>query len=94
MQPYPQERGITEDYMLAAISISIVCVLWIVFNEAVIKIANITASFPLESQASSIVSLLVTIWRALPVAIIIGVLVWVLMRAVKREPYAQYTGWT
>lgn len=96
------ERGIIRDFMLVVIVVTLVCVLWIVFNEAVWQLSDMAitqtenlhidnSDFPdPASSAKAVIDFAVLIWRVLPVAIIIGVWAWGLMRAFKYEPYTQY----
>lgn len=94
MYPQPPEprRSIVEDYALVVIFVSIICFIWIIFNEVVIKVADIAAGYT-TSEGAAILNFIVLIWRILPVALIIGIWAWAFMRAFRgREPYQQYGG--
>lgn len=98
------ERGIIRDFMIVVIIVSFVCVLWIIFNECVMSLGDIgieqtenchidNPDFPdPASSAKGIIDFLVLVWRVLPVALILGVWAWGIMRAFKHEPYTQYPG--
>jgi len=92
MQPQVGQRGIVEDYVLVTIVVVIVSVCWIIGNEVVLKIGNMGLEL-VEGSAAALINTLILFWRIAPVILIIGVLVWAVARAFKKEPYAQYTGW-
>ena len=93
MRPYQAEqRGIVEDYVLVTIVVVIVSVCWTIGNEVVLKIGNMGLEL-VEGTAAALINTLILFWRIAPVILIIGVLVWAVARAFKKEPYAQYTGW-
>jgi len=89
MQPYPEESNIVKDYMLVAIVVCLISVLWIFLNEVVIKIANVGIEWG-GIEGGSIINTLILVWRILPIVTIIGVLAWAFMRATKHEPYQQW----
>lgn len=96
------ERGIIRDFMIVVVVVSFVCALWICTNEIVLQLGDIgieqtenlhidNPDFPdPASSAKGIIDFLVLVWRVLPVALIIGVWAWGIMRAFKHEPYTQY----
>ena len=92
MQPQVGQRGIVEDYVLVTIVVVIVSVCWIIGNEVVLKIGNMGLEL-VEGSAAALINTLILFWRIAPVILIIGVLVWAVARAFKKEPYIQYTGW-
>jgi hypothetical protein len=90
-------KSIEQAMPFILVVVCLVCGLWIVFNEAVIKMANIGTVCAAGEPRAEIMSWLIMFWRILSVGIIIGVLAWAFMRAVKKGSYAQYiaqyTGW-
>lgn len=96
MQPYQQpyhESNIVKDYALVIIFVCLVAVLWIIFNEVVMKVGN--AAFDIVGTtgiAANLLNFLILIYRVTPIAMILGVFVWVFLRAVRREPFQQQVG--
>ncbi len=93
MMPSRYEEGssILKDYALVIIFVHFVAVLWIILNEAVMGIGNVGLDM-VEGTATDLINFLILIWRIIPIGMIIGVWVWVFLRAVRREPYQQYAG--
>ena len=78
----PKQKSIEEAIPFMLVVVCLVCGLWIVFNEAVIKMTNMDTVYAAGGPGTEILS----------VGIIIGVSAWAFMRTIKKESYAQYTG--
>ena len=91
MQPYHQESSILKDYALVIIFVHFVAALWIILNEAVVGVANVGLDL-VAGTAADIINFLVLIYRIVPIGMIIGIWIYVFVRAVKREPYQQWVG--
>jgi len=91
---YPEENtSIIRDYALVIISVHVVAFLWIIFNEAVMGVGNAALDLVgTTGTAADLVNFLILIYRMIPIGLIIGIWVWVFLRATKREPYQQYVG--
>ena len=85
-------KSIEQAIPFILVVVCLVCGLWIVFNEVVIKMANIGTVCAAGGPGAEIMNWLIMFWRILSVGIIIGVSAWAFMRAIKKESYAQYTG--
>ena len=85
----PRQRGITEDYILVVVVVSLLCFLWILFNEVVMKFSNIAIPYA-GTQGGEIIGWIIMFWRIMPVITFIGVLVWAVMRSTKKEPFSEY----
>jgi len=96
MQPYQQpyqSSNIIKDYALVIIFVCLVAVLWIIFNEVVMKMGN--AAFDIVGTTGTpadLLNFLILIYRATPIAMVLGVFVWCFLRAVRQEPYKQQIG--
>ena len=85
-----QEESILKQYALAIIFVHVLAMVWILLNEAVMGIGN--AAFDMvgtTGQAADMINFLILIYRVIPIGMIIGVWVWIFLRAAKREPYYQ-----
>ena len=91
MQPYPQESNILKDYALAIIFVHFTAVLWIILNEVVMKVGNVALDM-VAGTAADLINFLILIWRVFPIGMIIGVWIWVFLRAARREPYQLWIG--
>lgn len=88
-----QESSVIRDYALVIIFVCTLAVLWIIFNEVVMKVGN--ATFDIVGTtgiAADLVNFIILIYRMIPIGMIIGVFVWCFLRAVKKEPYQQFVG--
>lgn len=85
----PRQKSIIEDYVLVVVVVSMLCALWILFNEVIMKFSNIALGYA-GAQGGEIIGWIITFWRIMPVITFIGVLVWAIMRATKREPYQEW----
>ena len=86
-----EESSIVKDYAKVIIFVCMLATLWIAFNECVMKIGNITLGM-VSGIAADLVNFLILIWRITPIGMVIGVFIWVFLRAVRREPYQRYVG--
>lgn len=94
MQPYQQPyqgSNIIKDYALVIIFVCMVAVFFIILNEVVLKIGNAGLGM-VSGQAAELINFLILIWRVTPIMMVLGVFVWVFLRAVRREPYQQQIG--
>lgn len=94
MQPYQQPyqgSNIIKDYALVIIFVCMVAVFFIILNEVVMKLGNVGLGM-VSGQAANIINFLILIWRVTPIMMVLGVFVWVFLRAVRREPYQQQIG--
>lgn len=93
MQSYYQyeQNSIVKDYALVIIFVHLVAVLWIILNEVVMGVGNVGLDM-VAGTAADLINFLILIWRVTPIGMILGVWVWVFLRAVRREPYQQQIG--
>jgi len=85
----PRQKSIVEDYVLVVVVVSLLCGLWIIMNEVVMKFSNIATNYA-GAQGGEIIGWIITFWRVMPVGVFVGVLVWAVMRSTRREPFSQY----
>jgi hypothetical protein len=85
----PRQKSIIEDYVLVVVVVSMLCGLWIVFNEVVMKFSNTALGYA-GSTGGEIIGWIILFWSILPVGVFIGVLIWAVMRATKKEPYQEW----
>lgn len=92
MMPQQYQGGsILKDYALVIIFVHLTAALWIILNEAVMGLGNVGLDM-VSGTGADILNFLILIWRVIPIGMILGVWVWVFLRAVRREPYQQYVG--
>lgn len=89
VHPYQQESNIIKDYALVLIFVSIVATLWIIFNEVVMKLGNVTLNM-VSGTAADLVYFIILIYRITPIGMVLGVFIWCFLRAVRKEPYTQF----
>jgi len=93
MPPQYQEHSVVHDYALAIIFVHFVAVFFIILNEVVMKVGNIGLGMVgTTGIAADLINFLILIWRIVPIGMILGVWLWVFLRAVRKEPYSQYVG--
>lgn len=86
-----QESSIIRDYALVIIFVSMLAVFFIILNEVVLKLGNVGLGM-VTGQAAELINFLILIWRVTPIMMVLGVFVWVFLRAVRREPYQMQMG--
>lgn len=91
MPPQRQEHSIVHDYALAIIFVHLVAIFFIILNEVVMKVGNVGLGM-VAGVAADLINFLILVWRITPIGMILGVWVWVFLRAVRKEPYSQYVG--
>ena len=88
---YEESSSILKDYALVIIFVHLLAVFWIIFNEVVMKLGNVGLGM-VSGVGADLINFLILIWRVVPIAMVLGIWVFVFVRAVKREPYQQYAG--
>jgi len=91
MQPQRQEHSIVHEYALVIIFVHVVAIFFIILNEVVMKVGNVGLGM-VSGIAADLINFLILIWRITPIGMILGIWVWVFLRAVRKEPYSQYVG--
>jgi len=93
----PQERfegNPIREYVFAIAIVHVISVVWILFNEVVMSVESIASDLVNGyGIAVELLGWLVTIYRIIPIIMIVGVWVWAFLRAFKREPYTEFGGY-
>ena len=88
-----QESNIVKDYALLIIFVCVLASLWIILNEVVMKVGNVAVDIVgTTGIAADLVNFLILIYRIVPIGMVLGVFLYVFLRAVRKEPYSQFVG--
>ena len=93
MYPVPEEEktSILRDYALVIVFVCFLAFIWVIFNEVVMHMGNLTLEMVGNTGTpANIVNFIILIYRMTPIGMVLGVFLWVFLRAVKREPYREY----
>ena len=89
--PYQERTDILRDYALVIIFVCVLAFVWVIFNEVVMNVGNTAISLVGETGVpSDLIHFIITIYRIVPIGMVIGVFLWVFLRATRKEPYQEY----
>lgn len=86
-----QQSNPIRDYVFAMVAVVIIAILWIVFNEAVMGIADVGLGM-VTGTGADMINFLIAIYRITPIFMIVAVWLYCFFRAFKREPFEQFVG--
>jgi len=88
-----ESRNPIREYVFAIAIVHIIAVIWILFNEVVMSVSDVAFDFVgTTGTPADIVNWLITIYRIIPIMMIIAVWVWAFMRAFRKEAFEQFGG--
>ena len=93
MYPVPQQdrTSILRDYALVIVFVCFLAFFWVVFNEVVVRVGDVTLEMVGNTGTpATLVNFITQVYRIAPIGMVIGVFLWVFLRATKKEPYREY----
>ena len=83
------QRGLVFAYIMVLAVVLGVAIMWIIFNEVVLHLGDIVETYG-SASGKDVWAVIVLCWRALPFILIIGAILWAILRATREEPYRTY----
>ena len=74
------EKGVVIAYFTAIFIVIAVAVIWLIFNELILNVGNLATTQFTESMGSTY-SILITLWRATPIVMLFGAVMWAILKA-------------
>lgn len=79
------------DNIDALIVIGCVVTVWVIFNEFIFRLSDVASSLATGTPGVSIMALCINLWRLFPFVVLIGTLLWSLLKSTQDEPYTYPT---
>jgi hypothetical protein len=69
------------------IVIGVIVTIWVIFNEFIFRLSDVASTLAAGTPGVNVMALCINLWRLFPFVVVIGALLWSLLKSTQDEPY-------